>query len=357
MDTFVNDIQLIYDRLGDEISQEIFINRMVYNLTGNMKSLRNVVRTFSRGKEFLEKINQAVEAKRKICIFGIGIWGRSILNSNPDVNFYCFVDNNRDKCKMDEGGADGMPVFHFDEWIKKKEDMTVIISTRLFHQEIYSQLKAYRVRDELIIDAGAMLDEANKIQYFDLPQLRSGKAWEEVFVDVGAFDGQTSLMFTQWAENFKKIFALEPEPQNREKCQKTLKVLSGKYEILPFGAWDKQERLSFTTGLNGASHISGNRPEKAEKQITIQVDKLDNLIHEKVSFIKMDIEGAEMKALKGAENIIKEYKPKLAISVYHKKEDIWEIPSLLLHYVPEYRLYLRHYSMTKDETVLYCIAE
>lgn len=105
MDTFVNDIQLIYDRLGDEISQEIFINRMVYNLTGNMKSLRNVVRTFSRGKEFLEKINQAVEAKRKICIFGIGIWGRSILNSNPDVNFYCFVDNNRDKCKMDEGGG------------------------------------------------------------------------------------------------------------------------------------------------------------------------------------------------------------------------------------------------------------
>lgn len=70
----------------------------------------------------------------------------------------------------------------------------------------------------------------------------------------------------------------------------------------------------------------------------------------------MDIEGAEINALKGAEKTIKGYKPKLAICVYHKKEDIWEIPKLILSYVPEYKLYLRHYSPFKDETVLYCVA-
>ena len=71
----------------------------------------------------------------------------------------------------------------------------------------------------------------------------------------------------------------------------------------------------------------------------------------------MDVEGAEINALKGAEKLIKKYKPKLAICIYHKMEDMWEIPGLILSYVPEYKLYLRHYSPSKDETVLYCLAD
>lgn len=251
----------------------------------------------------------------------------------------------------------GVPVLHFNEWIKKKEDMTVIISAKLYHQEIYAQLAEHKIPDEWIIDFGRIIDNANKIQYFDLPELKTNKTEDEVFVDLGAFDGQTSNMFIKWAEKYKKIFVLEPEPQNMEKCKRTLGPIGAEYEILPFGAWDKREELSFVSGLNGASHIGDASQETEEKQITIQVDKIDDLIHEKVTFVKMDIEGAEINALKGAEKIIKTYKPKLAICVYHKKEDIWEIPRLILNYVPEYKLYLRHYSLTKDETVLYCILE
>ena len=76
-----------------------------------------------------------------------------------------------------------------------------------------------------------------------------------------------------------------------------------------------------------------------------------------ITFIKMDIEGSEIPALRGAKEIIETQKPKLAICVYHKPEDIWEIPELILDYVPEYRLYLRHYSITYTETVLYAIYE
>ena len=354
MDIFANEIKLIYDRLADTVSQEVFINRLAYSLTGNIGSLRNVIKTFSGGREFIEKLNQAVIANRKICIFGGGIWGKSIVDSNPDIDFYCFVDNDLRKCGTNNGE---LSTLHFDDWIKKNEDMTVIISTKLYHEEIYRQLKEYQISDELIIDAGKMIDDANKIQYFDLPELKKYKTEQEVFVDVGAFDGQTSAMFVKWTEKHKKIFVLEPDPQNRQKCLKTLEKLDVEYEMLPFGAWNKQEQLFFDSGLNGASHVSGSRSETTEKQITIQADKLDNLIHEKVSFIKMDVEGAEKNALKGAEKIIKTYKPKLAGCVYHNKEDIWEIPKLILSYVPEYKLYLRHYSMTKDETVLYCIAE
>jgi hypothetical protein len=69
----------------------------------------------------------------------------------------------------------------------------------------------------------------------------------------------------------------------------------------------------------------------------------------------MDIEGAELNALKGAEQIIKRYKPKLAICIYHKPEDIWTIPNLLLEFVPDYQFYIRHYSLTCFETVLYAL--
>lgn len=354
MNMYTNEIQLIYDKLADVDSQEIFINRLAYSLTGHLASLKNVIRSFSGGREFIERLNQAVIEKRKICIFGTGIWGKSILTSYQDVNFFCFVDNNLSKCGKSIGGV---PVIHFDEWIKKNEDMTIIVSTKLYHKEIYSQLKEHQVSDELIINAGEIIDKANKIQYFDLPELENYRIEDEVFVDAGAFDGQTSAMFVKWAGRYKKIFALEPDPQNREKCQKRLEAMDAEYEILPFGVWDKAEQLSFASGLNGASHVSSNGQETTKEQIKIQVNKLDSLIHEKVSFIKMDIEGSELNALKGAEKLIKTYKPKLAVCVYHKREDIWEIPRLILSYVPEYKMYIRHYSLSKDETVLYCVVE
>ena len=61
MDNFVKEIQLIYDKLEDTISQKIFIDRLVYNLTGHLESLRNVIKTFPSGREFIERLNEAKE--------------------------------------------------------------------------------------------------------------------------------------------------------------------------------------------------------------------------------------------------------------------------------------------------------
>lgn len=82
---------------------------------------------------------------------------------------------------------------------------------------------------------------------------------------------------------------------------------------------------------------------------------LDDFLQEKVTFIKMDIEGAEMDALKGAEQTIRKYKPKLAISIYHEENDFWEIPLLIKSFVPEYQFYVRHHSDNCSETILYAI--
>ena len=90
---------------------------------------------------------------------------------------------------------------------------------------------------------------------------------------------------------------------------------------------------------------------------TARMIKLDSLLrHEKVSFIKMDIEGSELEALKGAQTIIKEQRPKMAICVYHKIEDLWKIPLFLHKINPEYKIYIRHHAkFWVSETVCYAI--
>lgn len=87
----------------------------------------------------------------------------------------------------------------------------------------------------------------------------------------------------------------------------------------------------------------------------VPVIPLDEALGEDGAFIKMDIEGAEKEALEGAERTVIKYRPKLAISVYHKPEDIVEVPEIILSYGLDYQFYLRHYSLAAFDTVLYAV--
>ena len=82
---------------------------------------------------------------------------------------------------------------------------------------------------------------------------------------------------------------------------------------------------------------------------------MDEEVKEPVSYMKMDIEGSELRALHGAERQIRENHPKLAVCVYHKNEDILDIWNYLRELVPEYRFYLRHHTVVGTETVLYAV--
>ena len=89
---------------------------------------------------------------------------------------------------------------------------------------------------------------------------------------------------------------------------------------------------------------------------TVDVETIDNVVDSKrVTFIKMDIEGSELSALRGAETTISKSKPKLAICVYHKPEDLISIPQYINSIVPEYKFFLRHHQFISWETVLYAI--
>lgn len=338
------DIKTIYEHMSDSESRKIFGNRLLYSLTGNRSYIKNVIQMTKEGKEFCEKIT-GVQPK---VIFGAGIWGKEILDTYKDIKFECFVDN---KVKRQAENYCELPVISFEQYLHKYNKAVVVIATRLYYRDIYCQLKEYGISDENIVNAGKMIDDMSKRQYFDLPELKGkSKGQKESFIDAGSFDGRTSVLFAEWCQNnYSHIWAFEPDERNIEKCKKTLECLEGIKAVISKGLWNEKTELSFANESNGGSKIL----ESGERKVC--VDKLDSMIQDKVTFIKMDIEGSEFRALKGSEEIIKRDRPKLAISIYHKAEDIWELPLLILKINPEYRLYLRHYSTAAAETVLYAV--
>ena len=115
--------------------------------------------------------------------------------------------------------------------------------------------------------------------------------------------------------------------------------------IEPYGLWSKSGNRSFI--INGAGTNCSEETNARGGGTIIPVVSLDEYLKEKhVTFIKMDIEGSEMEALRGAEHIIRTQHPKLAISVYHCRDDVWRVPMLLLEYYPAYRLYYRVYAFS-----------
>ena len=172
----------------------------------------------------------------------------------------------------------------------------------------------------------------------------------EVFVDCGAFDGDTILEFDkQTAGKYNQIYAFECDPVNIGKLKNNVGKLNN-VEIIQKGCFSRKGILSFSNRGSGISKIEENG------NFQIEIDAIDNMISNKeVSFIKMDIEGAELEALKGAKSVITKKCPQLAISVYHKPEDLITIPQYILLLNKNYKIYLRHYGYNSWETILYAI--
>lgn len=182
------------------------------------------------------------------------------------------------------------------------------------------------------------------IQYFE-PFLNLKKEGE-VFGDVGGFDGLTSMAFAERFPHYDRILFFEPEEQNIEIATKNMEGL-GKIDYYAVAAFDKKCKLHFAS--------TGNTSQVCDEGIEVQADCIDNLGIKKLTYLKMDIEGAESAALTGAQNIIRELHPRIAISVYHKGADMIDIPNQILSYYPNYKIYLRHYTEGTAETVMYFI--
>ena len=155
-----------------------------------------------------------------------------------------------------------------------------------------------------------------------------------------------------WTQhNYKKIYGIEADTKNFQSLNDFVKTRDYKnIEVFNVGAWDKKDILYFSDEGSMGSSIG-------DKGVELKVDALDNLIVDgKVDFIKMDIEGAELPALHGAEHLIKQNKPYLAICAYHKARDLITLPQYIKKLNENYKFYLRqHMKFASIELVLYAI--
>lgn len=148
------------------------------------------------------------------------------------------------------------------------------------------------------------------------------------------------------------IYAFEPDGKNFQNCHKTLSKLGCEFELYECATWSEKAALRFKPDPGPGWGSSVDKSGEME----IEADSIDNKLNgRKATYIKMDVEGSELESLKGSKKTIRKYRPRLAISLYHKPEDVFEIPVFLEKLDLDYKYYLRHYQTRMEETVLYAV--
>lgn len=352
-------------------------------------------------QSYLQFLEQKINKYKYICVFGAGNLGqecvRVLKSKGISVNFFCDNDISKIGNKYM-----GLQCISLNDLIHIKDDTIVIIATR-YYKEIYHQLNNLNFKnleriftnkfgidtfirnndiDKINNQLKKLIDiledeESRKIvsriieewitheykigqlddiysldQYFckDLVYLSE----HEIFVDGGAYVGDTLHIFLEKCNyNFDKAYLFE---LNQRICN-DLKKNINKYDnsirdkivVYNRALAENENEIFYNDNDEGSKiHNKGN-----QKGTTVSIDSVLN--GQEVTFIKMDIEGAELMAIKGAEYTIKKYQPKLAICLYHNPEDLWEIPIFIKKLVPNYKIYIRHHTDLLNETVCYAI--
>lgn len=340
-----------------------------------------------------KKSNDSIE---KIILFGIGIYGEIALEffreKNIEVLFYC--DND---VKKQGKFVNNIKVISPNE-LSYIDNPFIVITSRHYICEISKQLHGMNLK-HVSFDAYFVKEMKNQYKnvYFNLlNEVRSEEVFisilksmisgeknyccsvmennafwaipqfkntgNEVFIDAGAYVGDTLEQFI-WNNSgaFDKIYAFEPGERPYKAMQfrvdrlmKEWNVNANKIICVKAGLGEQDSTLSYA--YNEISPQSSNFVSyNNEKECKVKIYSLDSFIKdEAVTMIKADIEGFEIEMLKGAKNTIKRFRPKLAISIYHKPEDLFAIPTFIYSLVPEYKMAIRHHSSTLLETVLYC---
>lgn len=359
--------------------------------------------SYALEKNSFNKVNLVTSAKN-VCVFGLGTFFREAFVSKRvkeryGVNLLC--DNDEDKWGKEFEGILCVPPSKLSDY----EDLVVIImmGNPLAVQEQLDKMNivwvthgSLSIDDTLgmskdrkwfsgeiskIKEVYTMFDdeESRKIyvnalcnriaypfaelswkdmyqegEYFEAPFMSLSN--DEVYVDCGAYNGDTVLHFLERVQQYEEIHAFELDKKNFEEMEKVLRGIERCF-LYNAGVWSEKKTLVYGYGSGNNEPQGGVSILKAGDggEYLANVVKLDDIFEGKrVTLIKMDIEGAEKEALLGAQQLIKEQHPKMAICVYHKTSDFWEIPLLIKQLVPEYRFGLRHHCFVEClETVLY----
>ncbi len=240
---------------------------------------------------------------------------------------------------------------------------------RMIHEEKLLEVKnlLYDEKSRRLLQQMMQLRKTLDVKYYiqpegteyfpkDVPILKN---LEHInFIDCGAYTGDTIEELVKQTNNINSTLSFEPDAHNLSKLQKQLEKLKKQspisdFFIYPAGVYSSNSVLKFAN--NG---IDSSASFDSSSDTEVPVVTLDTVIlNSSPDFIKMDIEGAEKEALMGATKTIQKYKPNLAICLYHRPEDLWELPLLIKQIEPSYDMYIRVHEDMCLSTVLYCISK
>lgn len=227
---------------------------------------------------------------------------------------------------------------HADRWSAIRERFADERS-----KQVFNSLVAYRLTADAAYMEGFRV--ALRDQYFEPFAAPAAGA---VFADCGGFDGDTTEEFVRRHPDYARVHLFEPSAENFAAAQARLAGMRD-IRFVPLGVSDVPGRLGFASDAGSASSVSDAGTS------FIDVTTLDIAVDEPITFVKMDLEGWEIPALKGSAGHIACDRPILAIAVYHRASDFWEIPEYVLSLGVDYDLFLRHYTEGWSETVMYFV--
>lgn len=228
------------------------------------------------------------------------------------------------------------PLFTMDFLARNEEKLNLVYSSLAddCSRRVFADVLNFKISGKIEYLKRSATDRLE--DYKEL--LRLGK--NEAYVDLGAYRGDTIQEFLKLTGGeYEKIVAFEPDVKSFVKLE-TLVGESGLKNVTlkNLGAWDKKDELPF----NGKA--GRNSTFASPGKTFAQVDSVDNVLNGgRATFIKMDVEGVESRALSGCEKTIAAFKPKLFVSAYHYDADIFELPLQIWRMCPDYRIYLRRH--------------
>lgn len=243
--------------------------------------------------------------------------------------------------------APHLPLFEGDEivtkqWLEKYETRLQDVYNSLADQksqEVFSDLLNYKISGN--INYLKTAETSRKKDLLELINLDSSTSSKEVYLDLGAYNGDTIEEFLELTNNnYHRIIALEPDTKNFKKLKKNLEAKGlAKTSLINKGIWNKETTLLFSN--------SGGRQSTLidATKLVIPVTTIDLICQKEelklpLTFIKMDVEGAEIEALEGGKKSIAKDKPKLFIAAYHRDNDLFLLPELIKK-LAKYDIYLR----------------
>lgn len=339
-------LQEIYDHLEDRTSKTIFENRIDYCITKDKTAFVDSMYKLDRQYRCTEVEKRLKEIDVDgIIIYGSGNDGKKTLQLLMDcgysVNYFCESNKNKEGLIVN-----GLKVLSVDTVEKEYRNYLIILGSRIYVDEMHEILRQKHFPEKFILhpELGILVGECGW-QYFDVFKPLKN----EVFIDAGCWDGETINEFMKFSQqNYEKVIAFEPLEEMCTKIQNRIRNEKWKnIELINAATWNCKDKLSF------AENTTGSRIDKNGKR-TVRTIDIDSIVKkDRVTYIKMDVEGAELKALEGAAKTILKNQPRLAISLYHNTWDVIDIPYYILTLVPNYKFYIRHYTSEHWETVLY----